>query len=129
MKDNKLSININRSAAEVFDFTVTPPNSTLWIPSIIAEETTELPIRLGTVYTLTEDSGDQFNVTVSSLEQDKIVEWVSTDNNYHCRYTYTLLDDNTTQLDYYEWVDTGEVESPMQPDALRLLKQTLESEA
>jgi len=128
MKDNKLSVTINRPPAEVFDFTITPPNSTLWIPSIVAEETTELPIRIGTVYTLTEDSGDQFNVTVSGLEQDKLVEWVSSDNSYHCRYTYTPLDDNATQLDYYEWVDVGELENPLQPDALQILKQTIESE-
>jgi hypothetical protein len=44
MRTNTLTIQIHRSASDVFAFTTTPPNSTRWISSFVSEETNEWPI-------------------------------------------------------------------------------------
>lgn len=68
-----------------------------------------------------------FAVTVGALQDDQIVEWVSKDNNYHCRYTYKAINDQTSELEYYEWVDSGVLDRPFSESTLRKLKQVLES--
>jgi len=126
MKDNKLSIKINVPVDLLFSFTITPPNSTLWLPATLKEETNELPVKVGTIYTLTDKDESHFIVTVTRLENNELVEWVAADNNYHCRYTYQALDDKTSELDYCEWVDSGEIEGPFTQGTLEKLKQVLE---
>jgi len=126
MKDNKLSIKINVPVERLFSFTITPPNSTLWLSSTIKEETNELPVKVGTIYTLTDKDGGQFTVIVNRLENNELVEWVAADNNYHCRYTYRTVDGLTSELEYCEWVDPGEIEGPFMQGTLEKLKQVLE---
>lgn len=127
MKDNKLVIRINKPISDVFAFTITPPNTTLWIKSIVKEETSEWPIRVGTVYKLTDRNGRPSEVTVTSFKKNKLVEWISQDGNYHCRYTYRLLSKQTTELEYYEWVNTGELDEPFTQETLGKLKLVLEN--
>lgn len=50
MKPLKLTAIINRSAREVFAFTIDPKNTPSWVDFIEHEETSEWPVRLGTVY-------------------------------------------------------------------------------
>ena len=127
MKDNKLTIRINKPVSKVFAFTITPPNSTLWINSIVKEETNEWPIRMGTIYKLQDNKGEYSEVVVTAIKENKIVEWVSKNKNYHCRYTYRSIDKNTSELEYYEWVDSGELEEPFSLEILEKLKSVLEN--
>jgi hypothetical protein len=127
MKSNKLVISFNKSVHEVFLFTITPPNSAKWIPDVIKEETNELPIHVGTVYKLQTKNGNSFEVTVSEFKENKSVEWISTDKNFHCRYTYRPLDENSSELEYYEWVDKGELDEPFTMEVLEKLKSVIES--
>ena len=128
MKDNRLTIQIKKPIDEVFSFTITPPNSTLWIKSVIKEETNEWPIRIGTVYKLQNKKGEYSEVIVTALKENKFIEWISKDQVYHCRYTFKTIDKNTTELEYYEWVDEGELEEPFTLDVLKKLKFVVEDQ-
>lgn len=128
MRDNKLTIRINKPVQEVFAFTITPPNSTLWINSIDKEETNEWPIRVGTMYKLQDNKGEYSEVIVTAIKENKIVEWVSKNKNYHCRYTYRSIDKNTSELEYFEWVDKGELEDPFDLKILQKLKSVIKTQ-
>ncbi len=128
MKDNRLTIRINKPVSEVFAFTITPPNSTLWINSVISEETNEWPVKKGTIYKLQNRKGDYFEVKVVDIKENDTIEWVSQNNIYHCRYRYKFIDENTCEIEYYEWSDEGDIEEPFTIDVLMKLKSVLESE-
>jgi len=127
MKGNRLNIQINKPLSEVFVFTITPPNSTSWIPGIIKEETNEFPIKVGTIYRLQDEKRESAEVIVKNLKENKLVEWISKDQNYHCRYVFKGMGKNVTQFDYFEWVDKGEIEEPFTLQTLGKLKSVLES--
>ena len=127
MKTNKLIVSINKPLPEVFAFTITPPNSKYWIPNIITEETNELPVKTGTIYKLTKKTGDSFEVTVTDFKKDEMITFTSTDKNYHCKYTYCPRDENSSELEYYEWVDKGEIEEPFTQAIIEKLKTVIET--
>ena len=108
MKSNKVTIQINRSVAEVFAFTINPKNTSLWIETLVKEETNEWLVKVGTVYRNQNKKGEWSEYTVSTIQENEIFEMVSKDKNYHVRYTYKAIDDRTTELEYLEWVDKGE---------------------
>jgi len=128
MKRNKLNIRINKPVHTVFTFTITPPNSTLWTSSLVKEETNEWPIRIGTIYKLQNKNGEDSEVVVTAIKENEYVEWISKDRNYHCRYTFKSIDENDSELEYYEWVDKGDLEEPFTLNILEKLKSVLESE-
>jgi hypothetical protein len=127
MKQNKLTIQINKPVSEIFAFTTTPPNSTLWIDSIIKEETNEWPVRMGTIYKLQSADGRKSEVIMTAFHKNKMIEWVSEDGNYHCRYAFRPLSDNETELTYFEWVKKGEIDDPFSQEVLEKLKGTIET--
>lgn len=126
MRDNKQGIQINKPIEFVFNFTITPPNSSLWIPGVVDEKTNELPVKVGTIYTLTNKQGKKSRVIVSEITKNRLVGWRSGDGNYHCQYNYVSLEGNSTHLEYYEWVDEGEIEEPFTMDILEKLKEVIE---
>lgn len=126
MKNNKLTIQINRPVDVVFKFTITPPNSTPWIPGIVVEKTNEFPVKIGTVYSLKNDVGNWSVVTVVAIKENELVEWVSEDENYHCRYRLKKLNNNSTELEYFEWVNKGKIAAPFTDKILSGLKTVLE---
>jgi len=126
VQENKLTIQISKPVNEVFVFTITPPNSTRWIPDVITEETNEWPICVGTVYKLQTKKGIH-EVFVTAIKENEIMEWVSKDKNYHCRYSYKSLDENTTELEYYEWKNQGQLDEPFSREILKKLKAVVEA--
>lgn len=126
MKENKLKILINKPVSEVFNFVITPPNSSLWISSIVNEKTNEWPIRKGTKYILQNKDKEFDEMTVAAIRENGMVEWVSEDKNYHCRYKFYQIDDNTTEFEYFEWVGKGELEEPFTIEILNNLKLIIE---
>ena len=127
MKSNKLTIQIDKPIVEVFAFTINPKNTSLWIESLVKEQTNEWLVKVGTIYRNQNKSGKWSEYTVSNILENRIFELVSKDRNYHVRYTYKALDDKTCKLEYYEWVDKGQLEEPFTLDTLKKLKVVMES--
>lgn len=123
MKDNKLTIQINKPLAEVFAFCITPPKVKLWVPDIINETTNEWPAKVGTIYTEYKNDGTSFHIIVTDYKENEYIEWKTEDDKYHVRYTFTPINQNTIQLEY---VETGEVNEPFTQEVLEKLKQVLE---
>ncbi|OGK27646.1 hypothetical protein A3C28_04870 [Candidatus Roizmanbacteria bacterium RIFCSPHIGHO2_02_FULL_39_9] len=128
MKENKLTITICKALPEVFNFVITPPNSIKWIASVVKEETNELPVCIGTIYKLQNKEGESFEVTVKDIKNNELVEWISQDKNYHCRYSFTSTGDTSTEFTYYEWLDKGELAEPFTLETLKKLKQVMEND-
>ena len=91
MKENKVSIQINRPASEVFDFTINPANTSKWIESIEKEETNEWPVKIGSVYRNVDAVGKWDEYTLAGLEKNKLFELASREGGYHVQYTYTSI--------------------------------------
>ena len=127
MKDNRLTIQINRPKSKVFEFTTNPKNTPLWIDFVASEETSEWPVKAGTVYKNKSKKGEVFTFTMIDLKPNEGFAMVGGDNNYHCKYTYRDLGNNSTELEYYEWMENGELEAPFTQDILEKLKTVLEN--
>jgi hypothetical protein len=123
MNNNKLTIEINKPLAEVFTFCITPPKAKLWVPGIVNETTNEWPAKVGTVYTEYKNNTNSFNIIVIDYKDNEYIEWKTENGKYHVRYTFTAIDQNTTQLEY---VETGDVAKPFTLDVLEILKQVVE---
>jgi len=127
MKSNRLIITIKRPIKTVFEFLITPPNSTVWIPGVVKEEVDLWPIQVESVYKLTNKKGEVVEYRVTAIKPDQLVEWVSKNGNYHCQYTFVSQAKNLTEFKYYEWVNKGELEGPFELETLQKLKLVLES--
>lgn len=126
MKSNKLAVQIGRPVDEVFDFTINPKNTPYWIESLVKEETSEWPVKVGTVYRNQNEKGEWSEYSVTEIKENEVFEMVSKDKNYHVRYSYRVVDDRICELEYYEWVDKGELEEPFNQDTLKKLKVVIE---
>lgn len=127
MKENKLIIQINKPVAEVFAFTINPKNTPKWIEGSASEETSEWPVGVGTVYKNQSKSGEVYTFTMTEFTENDHFLMVGSDNNYHCRYTYRDLGNNSSELEYYEWMDSGDLEAPFTQDIFEKLKSVMES--
>lgn len=129
MKENKLSITINKSVVEVFEFTINPKNTPQWIKHLEVEETNEWPPKIGTIYRNRGPLGQWSEYSVSAFEQNKLFELVSNDGNYHVRYTYKELERGNTEMEYFEWMKQGELDQPFTQNILVKLKTEIESKS
>ncbi|MFH1971373.1 MAG: DUF3284 domain-containing protein [Patescibacteria group bacterium] len=128
MKDNKLTIKINKPSAEVFVYYTNPKNTPLWWDAVTVEETSEWPIKIGTTYrSQSKESGDWSEFTVTDLKENEVFELTSKDGKYHVRYTHKPLGENSMELEYYEWVDEGELVDPYTMEILGKLKTAIEN--
>jgi uncharacterized protein YndB with AHSA1/START domain len=127
MQRNTLTITIKKPCSEVFAFTVDPKNTPRWIESIAEEVTNEWPPKVGTTYRNRGTTGPWTEYIITELETNKLMEMKASQGNYHVRYTYTPLDDQTSQLEYFEWVDAGELESPFTMATMEKLQALLEA--
>ena len=126
MKEKKLTIKINKPVSAVFDFTTDPTNTPLWVPSIKAEKTNEWPVKKGSVYTNTSDGEKWDDYEVTEFEKDKMFTFSAKNSPYHVSYTFTSIKDGGCELEYFEWVDSGELEDPFTQNILDRLKELIE---
>ena len=127
MKENQLSIEIDKPVGVAFAFAITPPNSKLWIPGVIDEKTSEWPIRPGTIYRLKNADGKWSEVVVKRTKKNKLVEWEISQGTYFCRYDFQIISSTSCRLDYKEWVTEGIIETPFTQEILDRLKRAIEN--
>ncbi|MBP7831594.1 MAG: hypothetical protein KA028_01080 [Candidatus Pacebacteria bacterium] len=125
MKENKISVRILKPISEVFDFTINPNNTPKWIDFIVEEIATS-PIQIGTSYVNTSVQGEKNEYVVSAFEINKIFELKSVNADLSVRYTYTEISPEETELEYFEWVENGELAAPFSQHELNKLKEVME---
>ena len=127
MKNQKLTIQINRPVAEVFAFTVNPENTPRWT-DFAYEETNVWPIKIGAVYkNRTKPSSPWSKYTLTRFIKNKSFTMTKNGSPYHVRYRFKPDTEGSTLLEYYEWVDKGELDEPFTLKTLRKLKSVIES--
>lgn len=127
MQHNRLTIKINKSSAEVFAYYTNPRNTPIWWDAILQEETSDWPIKIGTIYKSKSKGGIWSEFTVTDLLENEVFELTSMDGRYHVRYTHVPLGKQSMMLEYVEWVDNGELEEPYTLAILEKLKVAIES--
>lgn len=126
MNNLKLNITINKPVEEVFAYAINSNNISKWYPSIKEEIPLEFPVKLGTKL---KNRGDDINkwsyYEFIEFEKNKTFTLSQIGSSYNVKYTFTQ-NGNSTDLEYYEWVDNGELEEPADIYNLELLKKELE---
>lgn len=79
-------------------------------------------------YDLPEQRAGNWNeYIVSDFKDGGLFVLSQKDGDYHVRYTVTLIDEHCSKLEYNEWSDSGNLESPFTQAALDRFKQVIES--
>lgn len=125
MKQNTLSVEIDKPVGEVFEFTTNPNNTSHWIASIIHEEVNETPIKVGSIYRNQNREGAWAEYKVVSLKENELFELKEVAGTYSVRYTYAPLMNGGVRLTYFER-DEDKLKNPFRQEVLEGLKRILE---
>ena len=126
MKENKILIKIKRPISEVFDFVITPTNTSKWIASIVEEKTDKWPVKIGTVYRNKNKDGVWSEYKLTEFKKNKSFTMSQKGTSYRVRYIFKSLGDKLTEMTYFEWVETGDLEDPFSKGTLNNLKKIME---
>lgn len=126
MKDNRIKIQINRPVSEVYAFTLDPKNTPSWIDGSAKEEASEWPPKVGTVYENTGKNGSILTFIMTELVLNDHFSMKDEVGNYHCIFSFRELENNTSEFEWHEWMENGELENPMTMEVLEKLKSVLE---
>jgi hypothetical protein len=128
MKYKKITLQINKPVAEIFAFLLNPKNTPLWIDTILYEETNEWPVKLGTIFKNKNNQNIWSSYEVTKFVENTLFEFSMQNSPYHVRYVFSPTKDNYTNLEYFEWVDYGEIPEPFSKKLLKKLKKLLEND-
>lgn len=122
MKVNEIRTIINIPQDELFEYTIEPSNTKHWVEGSIEMKTDTDQIGLGTKY-----SNEHITREVIDYERDKFLELADMDRNYSCSYTFRKIDDDSTELIFFESHNDGsELTYPIEADCFEKLKEILE---
>ena len=125
MIENKITIVIDKPIDKVFEFTINPQNTHLWIPSISEEISDEFPPKINTRYKNRGESDNWDEYKVVDIKKNEVFILSDLDENYFVKYTYRKLDDNKTEMEYFEWMTNGELSKPFTKSILENLKKII----
>ncbi|MFH1029667.1 MAG: SRPBCC family protein [bacterium] len=125
MRENKITVVIDKPIDKVFEFTTNPQNTHLWVPSISVEVADEYPPKINTRYKNRGDGGNWDEYKVVDIKKNEVFILSDLDENYFVKYTYRKLDDNKTEMEYYEWMTDGELSKPFTESILGNLKKII----
>ena len=126
MRENKVTVVINKSIDEVFEFTTNPQNTHLWVSFISQETSSEYPPNIGTIYRSCRENGSWSEMKVVEFESNKKFVICDLDENLYVKYMYCELGVKRTQLEYSDWMIDKEFNSPITKDVLNILKKVME---
>ncbi len=126
MKENEVSIVINKPIGEVFEFTTNPKNTHRWVPSITEEVADEYPPKAGTIYKNRRENGEWSVYRVVEFIPNRSFVMSEGDGNFSVQYTYKEIDENTTELTFLGWVKEGELTKTFSDTVLQGLKEIME---
>lgn len=129
MKSNTIAIVINKTLQGMFDFLLNPVNTPKWIGSIVKEEIDVNPPKLGSIYRNVNKQGVWSEYRITEFINGSKFTMTSKDGTYHVRYTFTPIDTQATSLEYYEWVDRGDLPEPFTKNILEKLKRIIETKS
>jgi hypothetical protein len=92
----------------------------------LAEETNEMPPRLGTIYRNKGVGGNWNEYKMVEFEQDKTFTLSRLNGDYNVRYSFEPVDDGGSDFEYFKWADTGELDDTISQDVLVKLKACVE---
>ena len=123
MKTQEIRILIHQNTRTVFEYSLEPKNKSLWINGMKEETTDTEQIGLGTIY-----SNDLGSFEVTDYQRDTYFELTNNDTSYQCSYTYHKIDEETTELVYFEYMQDGsDLAEPMDRKYFEKLKELLEN--
>ena len=126
MRENKITVIINKPIDKVFEFTTNPQNTHLWIPSISEEVADEYPPKINTKYRNRGENNSWDEYKVVDFLKNKVFILSDLNENYFVKYTYRKLDNNKTEMEYFEWMTNGELSKPFTESILGNLKKVME---
>lgn len=127
MKDVKLTITINRSAHDIFNFVLNPENTPKWIDGVVKEQVNEIPTRRGTIYKNQGKDGNWRELEITDYEPGTMFAMSEKDSNIHVKYTFKPLNDKQCELEYYVWVESGDLGEPFTQNNLQNILRKLKS--
>ena len=125
MRENKITVVIDKSIDKVFEFTTNPQNTHLWIPSISVEIADEYPPKINMRYKNRGEGDNWDEYKVVDIKKNEVFILSDLDENYFVKYTYRKLNDNKTEMEYYEWMTNGELSKPFTESILGNLKKII----
>jgi len=60
------------------------------------------------------------------FEKNKVFILFNLEDKYFVKYSYRKLDNNKTEMEYFEWMIEGELSSPFTEDILGNLEKVME---
>jgi uncharacterized protein YndB with AHSA1/START domain len=126
MSENKITVVINKPINEVFEFTTNPKNTHLWVPFISEEISNEYPPKIGTIYRSCRENDSWSEMKVVEFDNNKKFVISDLDENLFVKYVYHDLNENSTKLEYSDWMIDKDFHSPITKDVLEDLKKIME---
>ena len=127
MRENKLTIFINRPVKLVFDYSLESNNVPKWITSIKEEIPEERPVKLGTrLRNIGINSKEWNKYKIIEFHPPKTFTLKRLNGDYFVKYTCSEKDEGT-EFEYFEWAENGELDGLMEMSALELLKEQIEN--
>lgn len=127
MKENRLTIFINKPVKDVFEYSLESSNVPKWINSVKEEIPLERPVRLGTkLKNIGVDTNTWNQYEMIDFQPPKTFTLKRLNGDYYVRYT-CIEKNGGTEFEYFEWAEK-ELDGLMEIEALEKLKKLLEEQ-